>query len=103
MDVAHIAHTHTQNSAKALELKNKIINWLISSKQYEDLDEVRIPKPMLAQGITAVEGCTDDRTIKNRIHLLVSKNCIKESEDSDKLNKRYIFILDCEYLKKQDM
>jgi hypothetical protein len=102
-DFKNGSSTHTQNNVKALELKHKIMEWLISTKQIEDLYKVIISKSMLAQAITAVEGCTDDRTIRGRIHILVSKNCIKESEDSDKLNRRYTFVLGGDYLKKEEI
>lgn len=85
--------THTQKGSKALELKRKLMNWLISSKGYQDLHQVRIPIKTLYEGITDIEGCTDRRTIKSRIHLLVSKKCIKESEDSDEQSRMYTFIM----------
>lgn len=100
-DFRNGGNTHTHFPSKALELRNRIIEWLKTNYKYEDLEAVTIAKPMLVNAIIATEGCTDRRTVTSRIDLLISKRCIRESEDSDKLNKRYVFILDSKYLNKE--
>jgi hypothetical protein len=95
--------THTHFAPKALELRNKIIDDLRAKYNFENLGEVTIAKSMLDEAIIAVESVADHRAINNRIELLKSKGYIKESEDSNKLTKRYIFILNSEHMKKQEM
>ena len=92
------AHFHKDSSKmKALDLKQKIIDHLISKYRYESLDSVRIAKRQLMEAIIAVEGCTDSRAINGRINLLKSKSCIKESD-----NKLFIFLSDSNNMKKEE-
>jgi hypothetical protein len=102
VDFRNGGSTHTHFAPKAVDLKNRLIGWLKEKYKFENLDGIRIAKPMLVEAIIAVEGVTDSRPINDRIKLLKSTNCIKESEDSNKLNKRYIFVLDSDYLKKEE-
>lgn len=91
--------THTHFTPRVLELRNKIIDHF---KDKYNMDEgVTIAKPMLEKALMAVEEIHDQRTVRDRIKMLESKSYIKESEDSDKLHKRYIFIPDSAYLEKK--
>jgi hypothetical protein len=95
--------THTHFTPKVLELRNKIIDHLTAKYNYENLGEVTIAKPMLEKAIMAVEEIHDQRTVRDRIKMLESKGYVKESEDSNKLHKRYNFILNSEHLKTQEI
>jgi hypothetical protein len=94
--------THAQfpSNDKVMRLKNKIMNYLKNKYRFESFEDVKIAKPMLVEAIIAVEGVSDKRSVSDRI-ILLKINCIKESEDSDKLNKRYMFIPDVKYSNKE--
>jgi hypothetical protein len=95
--------THTRYGTRAIELNRKIIDCLKKEYRYETLSGVTIAKSQLDEAILAIDGCTDRRSINDRIKLLKSKRCIKEAEDSTRMYKRYKFLSDSEYLEKEQM
>jgi hypothetical protein len=85
--------THARYTIRALELNQRIVNWLRNRYQYETLSGVTIAKSTLEEAIIALDGCIDQRSINARITLLKSERCIKESDDSNKVYRRYKFLM----------
>jgi hypothetical protein len=79
--------------SKGIGFKNRIMDHLVSKYRYDlSFEVIIIAKSILTEAIIDVEGVSDKRRINSRIDLLKSKNCIKESDDSDPQHKRYIFV-----------
>jgi hypothetical protein len=81
-------NTHTQKGSHALELRNRIIEWLKINYRYGDLHDVNVPRKHLTQAITAIEDKTDIRTINSRIDLLMSNQYIEEYHDPEAIDNK---------------
>jgi hypothetical protein len=92
------AHTHQKqkeikkrdyNRQKALVLKDQISKWLMG-EPYRYENPYHVSYQHLKEGICKFEGVVDKRSIRNRISLLVSNECIKK--DADSINDVYNFM-----------
>lgn len=86
---AHIKTIETDKSseqkAKAIELRNKIVRYLIERLGIEEQPRIRVGLAKLKETLCGVTGVTDYRAIKSRITLLESSGLISQSDPEFKI------------------